>query len=107
MKPTIEFPKYINNELTKRRPDMIFVSTRGELLAVEKYELEDGNRVFQTNVCCGNECSIHECPPRFALIITFGISCIIDRIVVLCPECAEKMTKKQKKLLDRYQITND
>lgn len=102
MKLKIESPKYINNELTKRRPDTIFVSTMEELISIAIFEEADGNRTFRTSSCC--KC---ETATTSALIVSFGISCVIDRIVIVCPECAKKMTKKQKKLLDRYQITND
>lgn len=120
MKPKIEFPKYIDNELTRRLPETIYVSSREEILTVEKSELMDGNKVFRTNTYCDRPlpydgkakpierslCSRSNSEKK-ALIVTFGASCVIDRIVVLCPECAKTMTKKQKKLLERYNIVKD
>lgn len=83
MKPYF-FDEMFPNELYNVFPKVLFVPSLDKLIEIKQKAEQDGNRVYETDLVCN--CSGHS--NNKAIAVTFGYSCVIEYLFIVCERCS-------------------
>lgn len=89
-------PYYETNELYKKIPKTLYVSSLDKLEKIRENAEKDGNRVFNVYIECN--CPGHTA--NRAVGVTFGYSCVIEYLFVVCERCALNQPVTDKQLIE-------